>query len=177
MLLKDGRSCVIRNGTEADGLAVFECFNKTHGETDFLLSYPDENSMNAEEEGKFLKEKTESEDEIELVAEVDGKIIGSAGFEKVGPKYKTKHRAEFGISVEKDFWGLGIGRALINVCIELAQKAGYTQLELDVVAQNERAVSLYESVGFIEYGRNPRGFNSRSSGYQEVVLMRRELNS
>lgn len=175
ILLKDGRNCIIRNGTEADGQAAFDSFNKTHGETDFLLSYPDENSMTADEEGKFLAEKTVSEDEIELVAEIAGKIIGMAGFEKVGPKYKTKHRAEFGIFVEKEYWGLGIGRALINACIELSEKAGYTQLELDVVSENERAVSLCKSVGFVEYGRNPRGFNSRISGFQELVLMRREL--
>lgn len=176
ILLKDGRKCIIRNGTEADGQAAFENFNKTHEESDFLLSYPEENSMNAVEEGKFLREKTESENEVELVAEIEGKIVGLAGFEKVGSKYKVKHRAEFGISIEKDFWGLGIGRALINACIELAEKAGYTQMELDVVSENERAVSLYKSAGFVEYGRNPLGFKSRISGYQELILMRRELN-
>lgn len=173
--LKDGRTCIIRNGDEADGRAVFESFNKTHAETDFLLSYPDENSFNAEEEAKFLKEKTESQNEIELVAEVDGKIIASAGFECVGKKHKTKHRAELGISVEKDYWSLGIGRALMSACVELAKSAGYTQLELDVVADNARAISLYTSVGFVEYGRNPLGFNSRTAGYQTLVLMRKEL--
>ena len=59
--------------------------------------------------------------------------------------------------------------------IECAKDAGYTQLELNVVAENERAVSLYKKMGFVEYGRNPRGFNSRVSGYQEVVYMLLEL--
>ena len=87
-----------------------------------------------------------------------------------------RHRAEFGISVEKAYWGFGIGRALTLACIECAKKAGFSQVELDVVADNSRAVSLYESVGFREYGRNPRGFRSRVSGWQELVLMRLELD-
>lgn len=174
--LKDGRTCVLRNGTERDGAAVYENFNLTHAQTDFLLSYPEENSMTAEQEALFLKAKTESENEIELLAEIDGEVAGTAGIEKVGAKEKVRHRAEFGISIDKDYWGLGIGRALTEACIQCAKKAGYSQLELNAVADNKRAIALYESVGFVEYGRNPKGFLSRLTGWQELVLMRLELD-
>ena len=100
--------------------------------------------------------------------------MGSAGIGCVGRREKTRHRAEFGISVDKAYWGLGIGRALTEACIECAKKAGYAQLELEVVAENRSAIGLYESVGFVEYGRNPKGFRSRLTGWQEVVLMRLE---
>ncbi len=53
---------------------------------------------------------------------------------------------------------------------------GYVQLELEAVAENEHALALYRSVGFAEYGRNPKGFRSRISGWQAVVLMRLELD-
>ena len=43
------------------------------------------------------------------------------------------------------------------------------------MAENESAVALYESVGFAEYGRNPRGFRSRVSGWQALVLMLLDL--
>ncbi len=173
--LKNGREALLRNGEFADGEAVFVNFNETHAETDYLLSYPDENSFDAQQEAEFLKEKTESPNEIEIVAVVDGVVAGTAGIEAVGAKYKLKHRAELGIAILKEYWGLGIGKALMEACIECAKDAGYTQLELNVVAENERAVSLYKKMGFVEYGRNPRGFNSRVSGYQEVVYMLLEL--
>lgn len=173
--LKNGQTAILRNGTAADGEAAFENFNLTHAETDYLLSYPDENSMTADDEGAFLSEKAESENEIEIVAVVDGKIVGMAGIEAVGTKYKIRHRAEFGISVEKAYWGLGLGKALTKACIECAKQAGFTQLELTVVSENESAVALYREVGFTEYGRNPRGFISRTSGYQELIYMRLEL--
>ena len=60
-------------------------------------------------------------------------------------------------------------------CIECARAAGYVQLELNAVAENARALSMYEKAGFVEYGRNPKGFYSRLSGFQEVVHMRLEL--
>ena len=173
--LKNGMECCLRNGTESDGQAVLENFNLTHAQTDYLLSYPDENSFDATQESRFLKEKAESENEIEIIAVVDGVVVGTAGIEAVGSKYKVRHRAEFGISIAEEFWGLGIGRALMDACIECARNAGYVQLELNVVAENVRAVSMYERAGFSEYGRNPKGFHSRMAGFQEVIYMSLEL--
>ena len=170
--LKDGRACIIRNGTASDGQALLDVFNLTHEQTDFLLTYPEEHRYTAQQEADFLQEKSDSIVEIELLAELDGKVVGCAGINCIGRKEKIRHRAEFGISVDKAYWGLGIGRALTKACIECAQKAGYVQLELEVVAENKSAIALYESVGFEEYGRNPKGFRSRFTGWQEIVLMR-----
>lgn len=173
--LKNGMECCLRNGTESDGQAVFDHFNLTHGETDYLLSYPDENSFDAMREGQFLKERAESENEVLILAIVDNAVVGTAGIGAVGTKYKVRHRAEFGISVAKDFWGLGIGHSLMTACIECARTAGYIQLELNAVAENTRALSMYTKAGFVEYGRNPKGFHSRVTGFQEVIYMRLEL--
>ena len=128
--LKDGRTCILRNGTEQDGQALLDIFNLTHAQTDYLLSYPDESTLTSEQEAQFLKEKTESENEIEMLAVIDGTVDGSAGVSCVGKKDKVKHRAEFGISVDKAYWGLGIGRALLEACIECARDAGFVQMEL-----------------------------------------------
>ncbi len=174
--LKNGAECCLRNGTEADGQAVLDNFNLTHGETDYLLSYPDENSFGVTQESQFLKEKTESKNEIEIVAIVDNAVVGTAGIEAVGNKDKVRHRAELGISIAKEFWGLGIGRALIRASIDCAKEAGYYQLELSVVSENISAIALYKSMGFAEFGRNPRGLRSRYKGWQELVSMRLELD-
>lgn len=175
LTLNDGRRCILRNAEGNDGQAVIDCFIKTHSETDFLLSYPDETTMTTESEGRFLSAKEVSPNEVQILAIVDGVVVGCAGVDAIGSKYKVSHRAEFGVSVLEGFWGLGIGRALMEACIECAKDAGYGQLELDVVADNARAVSLYSKAGFVECGRNPKGFRSRTSGFQELVRMRKEL--
>ena len=174
-IAKNGKEVYIRNGTASDGGALLENFNITHAETDYQRSYPDENQSDSEQESRFLERKEESPNEIELIALVDGKIVANAGIDAIGRYHKVAHRADFGISVLKEYWGLGIGHALLEICIRCAKDAGYTQLELEVVADNARAVSLYKKAGFVAYGRNPEGFLSRTAGYQEVVSMRLEL--
>ena len=175
ILLKDGRECILRNAEEKDGQACLENFILTHEQTDFLASYTDEITYTVEQEAALLKSKAENEGTVEILAEVDGKVVGLAGIDPLGRGFKTGHRAGFGISIDSDYWGLGIGRAMTAACIECAKMAGYAQLELDVVAENTRAIKLYESMGFLEFGRNPLGFRSRITGWSELVLMRLDL--
>ena len=173
--LNGGEELLVRNAVASDARALRETTQLTHAETDYLLSYPDEQSSDDEQEARSLEETECSSNEVELVAIIDGQIVGSAGVSAVRSRRKVAHRARFGISILKEFWGMGIGRVLMETSIDCARKAGFTQLELEVVADNERAVSLYRRAGFEEFGRNPRGYKSASAGYQELVYMRLEL--
>ncbi|RYQ43436.1 GNAT family N-acetyltransferase [Bifidobacterium pseudolongum] len=175
--LNDGRRCVVRNAEASDAQEVLDVMQRTHVQTDFLRSYPNEIIIDADQERQYLVERLESTREIELVCVVDGVIVGSAGVEEVGTTSKVWHRAELGISVIERYWGNGIGGALVDACIACATAAEYSQLELQVVSDNARALALYTRRGFVEYGRNPRGFLSCVSGYQELVYMRRELDA
>ncbi len=172
--LKDGRTCLLRNSEPDDAAAFIDYFKLAHAETNFLTTYPDESVLDPEKEREYLMKRRDGEKCIEICAFVDGKLVGSAGFDAIGSRDKLKHRAEFGISVIKEYWGLGIGSALTAACVELAGKVGYLQLELDVVGDNESAIKLYQKCGFVEYGRNPRGFRTREGDWQTLVLMRHE---
>lgn len=177
VILKDGRKCTIRNGEPQDAEAVLNNFILTHEQTDFLLTYPDEITFTVDQEEEYLKNRKESGYEAELLAEVDGKTAGLASIDRVGRADKLKHRAGFGISIDQAYWGLGIGSALMEACISCAKLAGYTQLELEVLADNPAALALYAKAGFLEYGRNPKGFRTRSGEYHEIILMRLELGN
>lgn len=173
--LRDGRNCVLRNATAEDAQAVCSIMLKTHEETDYLLSYPDELLFTLEEERQYLQQKNDSDKEIEIIAIIDGLAVGTAGIDLVGKAYKVQHRAEFGMCVVKDHWRLGIGKALLNGCVECAREAKYKQLELSVVSDNFRAIRMYKNAGFIPFSRKPKGFQSRISGDQELIGMRLEL--
>ena len=175
VLLAGGQELLVRNDVASDARALRETTQRTHAQTDYLLSYPDEQRADDEQEARLLAETERSNNEVELVAVVDGQIVGSAGVTVVGGRRKVAHRARFGISILKEYWGMGIGRVLMDACIDCARRACYAQLELEVVADNERALSLYRRTGFEEYGRNPRGYRSAAAGYQELVHMRLEL--
>ena len=174
--LTNNMFCIIRNATIDDAKSVLENTKNVREETDFLLSYPDEINFSVEEKEKFLEDKENSSCEIQICSLVDNRIVGLAGISAVGLKDKVKHRAEFGISIEKAYYGKGIGTALTKACIECAKTAGYRQLELEVVAENTNAIALYKKFGFKETGRNPRGFCSRYTGWQELISMLFELD-
>ena len=174
--LKNNMVCIIRNATITDAKGVLENTKIIREETDFLLSYPDEINFSVEEEEELLEDKENSPCEIQICALVDDRIIGLAKISAVGSKEKVKHRAEFGISIEKAYYGKGIGTALTKACIDCAKTAGYRQLELEVVAENKNAIALYKKFGFKETGRNPRGFYSRYTGWQELISMLLELD-
>lgn len=74
---------------------MLENFNLIHAETDYLLSYPGEIGFDVEQESRFLERRADSQNEIELLALADGKIVGTAGIGAIGAKYKVVHRAEF----------------------------------------------------------------------------------
>ena len=171
IILKNGKMCLIRNAVRDDAQEVLNIFLSTHEQTDFLSSYKDEITLDVTFEKQFLTEKENSDNEVYLCAVVDGRIIGIAGLNQKGQN-KIRHRAEFGMAIEEDFWGIGIGRAPAMSCIECAKNTGYSQPELEVVSENSKAIYLYESIGFVEFGRNTGGFISRYNGRQELVSMR-----
>ena len=111
VVLKDGRTCIIRNGTRQDAQGVWDNFVLTHGETEYLTTYPEEVTFTLEQEEAYLKQKEESDRDAALLAEVDGKVVGTAGVDSLNAAEKTRHRAHFGISIAKAWWGLGIGRS------------------------------------------------------------------
>ena len=51
--LKNGQPCLLRSGMPEDAQSVIDQFVCTHGETDFLLTYPDEASFTPEQETRF----------------------------------------------------------------------------------------------------------------------------
>jgi GNAT superfamily N-acetyltransferase len=52
--------------------------------------------------------------------------------------------------VVEDRRGEGLGRALLEACIDRARERGCARLQLDTNEINERARKLYGSVGFVE---------------------------
>jgi ribosomal protein S18 acetylase RimI-like enzyme len=57
------------------------------------------------------------------------------------------------IAVDPESWGRGYGRTMTEFAIQRARQLGYERVQLWTQISNERAISLYESVGFRASGR------------------------
>lgn len=86
--------------------------------------------------------------------------------------YASKHQGVFGIIVAKAARGQGIGRKLTELLIaETKSKlTGIEIIVLSVYQQNKIARKLYQNLGFIEYGRLPKG-RKRADGYDDQIEM------
>ncbi len=173
--LKDGRLCNIKNPEICDAAEMVRNFNLTHEETDFLASYVEEKHVTIDEETAFIEAQNRSDRNIQLCAYINHHIVGMAGISQIKNSIKMGHRATYGIGIEREYWGLGLGEALTKSCIECAKNAGFLQLELEVVADNTSAINLYKKMGFEEMGRNPMGFGTKAGIWQELLSMRLEL--
>ncbi|MDQ3327710.1 MAG: GNAT family N-acetyltransferase [Chloroflexota bacterium] len=86
-----------------------------------------------------------------FVAELHGEIVGMAGLH-VGSRRRSRV-GDLGISVHDLYTGQGIGRALMQRLLDVADNyLGLKRLELEVITDNEPAIHLYESLGFVREG-------------------------
>ena len=130
-----------------------------------------------EYEKDFLKECQTSRNRVQISAFVDGKLAGNASVEPVSERIKMCHRADFGIAVLEEYWGLGLGNALTFACLAMAKKMGFTQIELNMLEKNEKGRRLYEKAGFREWGRLKNSFRLKDGTFETGVSMVKELGN
>lgn len=170
-----GRTVELRNAEERDAEDLLTYLKATAGETPYLLREPDEITMTAEEERAFLHGKTESADEIMLIATVNGEHVGNCSLMRVGSCRRTAHRCSMAIALYRKYQGFGIGRKMMETLLEIAGRIGYEQAELEVVDGNETARTLYESLGFACFGRLPDNMKYSDGSYRDTVWMAKKL--
>ena len=173
--LKDGRPCILRSPKLEDAEQLVEYLKVTAAETDFLLKYPEEVKISVEQEKEILKWFIDSERDLMIIAEVDEKVAGNCSFSAVGGKLRVRHRCQLGVALYEKYWGLGIGRELMALLLKKARKCGYEQIELEVVSRNERAITLYEKMGFVRIGERPYAMKHKDGTYDSNVIMIKQL--
>lgn len=95
---------------------------------------------------KRLSEKPENMHQ--LVACVDGEVVGELSL-YTGSNPRVRHTAGFGMAIRDDWQGRGIGSALLEAALDLADNwLDVTRVELQVYTDNEAGIALYEKFGF-----------------------------
>lgn len=86
------------------------------------------------------------------VAEIAQKVVGS--FRLIPKKDRQAHTIYLGgFVVDNSMKGRGIGTKILNHIIQLVGNEGKTRIELTVDTENEKAIKLYEKIGFVIEGR------------------------
>ncbi len=168
--IKDGRTAIIRVAEEGDAASLALQSKQVSGESRNLCSTVEEANFTVESELNWIRAQLKPRATL-LVAEVEGRIVGVCSLRPEGDRQRILHRCSFGISVLKEFWGNGIGTALIQGIIEAAKGYGYEQLELNVISTNEAAIHVYKKLGFVKWGLLPHAFKYEDGSYGDFCTM------
>ena len=95
----------------------------------------------------------------------------------IGGYKRYRHRCDIAIALYKEYCGLGIGKAMLEIVLDIAEKIGYEQAELEVIASNKSAIALYEKLGFKVYGTFPNNMKYRDGSYADAYWMMKKLGS
>lgn len=83
-----------------------------------------------------------------FMAEAGGRVAGNASL-YLEQNPRRRHAAGLGMAVHPDYWGHGVGSALMEALIDLADNwLNISRIELDVNTDNPAAVHLYQKFGF-----------------------------
>jgi putative acetyltransferase len=115
---------------------------------------------------------TNDDTRITLVATVAAELVGNLGLVRI-TRPRRAHVGEIGMAVRDDWQGKGVGSALLEAALDLADNwFGIRRLELHVHADNERAIALYRKFGFQVEGTH-RAYAIRNGVYVDSLSMAR----
>lgn len=114
-----------------------------------------------------LTESLEDPKYLFLAAEEDGRVVGYAGL-----LLNLDEGDITNIVVEEAYRGRGIGKALTKGLLEEGRRLGMRAFTLEVRAGNERAIRLYERLGFIQEGVRRRFYEHPAE--DALIMWKRE---
>ncbi len=168
--MKNANKLIIEKAKVSDGKAIVEYLNIVGGESDNLLFGEGEFRLTVEQEEEHIKNLNKTETSALFIGKVEGEIVSVASFSSA-PRKRIAHHGDLAISVKKEFWGLGIGYAMIEKVKEFAKANGITKIiHLGVRSDNENAIKLYKKCGFEEIGVFRDYFKIGDEYFDEILM-------
>ena len=110
-------------------------------------------------------------DKEPFVAEEDGSIVGTY-YMRANQAGGGAHVCNCGYMTSAAATGRGIARLMCRHSLDHARARGYRAMQFNfVVSTNERAIRLWESLGFEVVGRLPLAFRHPTRGYVDALVM------
>ena len=150
--LKNRGVLLIREVAVEDARALLDYVERISGDSDFLSFGPGEFELAESEEEEFIRKCLASDSQLYILGLIDDMIVATLNFSG-GRRPRVRHSGEFGMSVRRQYWELGIGSLMLDTLIAWAQDTQIVEkINLRVRTDNQRAIRLYERKGFVIEG-------------------------
>lgn len=141
----------------------------------FLYFHPDINpfllyEMMEKSDFQGIFDALMSKDSL-YIFENEGESVGM--FKLVHLAHRTSHIVYLGgVAVHTEYSGHGFGKKMMQEILDLCQKKGFLRIELSAAAINEKAIKLYEKVGFQKEGilRKYTHLKSKNQFLDEILM-------
>lgn len=168
---ENGTVFIFREPTEQDAEGLRSFINGVIQEpmSGIVLSDP----ISAEAEKDWLSGRLSAmatNTAIDLLVEHEGQIVGNCDIvRRIG---KEAHRADMGVALSSRIRGMGVGKALMKMTIAKAKEdmGGLESIWLSAFAYNDRALALYDSLGFRRLATLPNAAKEGVEYHDEVIL-------
>ncbi|WP_226673429.1 GNAT family N-acetyltransferase [Rossellomorea aquimaris] len=169
---KDNVEYFIRNVKVEDAEVLLEIESSVISEGEYFIVVAEElEKKPVQEEKERIQRRLDNKKETLIVAEVDGVVVGSIEFRSQTRK-RLSHTGSVSMSISKDYRGMGIGKELLKALLEWAEENPLIEkVSLGVLSTNQRAISLYRQMGFLEEGRLMKEYKLNDGEYIDDILM------
>jgi RimJ/RimL family protein N-acetyltransferase len=170
--LKTGEKLILRHVKESDIDGIWSNFNEVVEEATYLpVFFP----VRSEYEKLSWYDNILKEKELCIVAvhpELKSpiNIIGQCEISNLEWDAAT-HVGSLGIIIQQKYRNMGVGRSLIDMAIRESKKLNNKEkIILSCFSNNDRALSLYERMGFRPVGIRKKQFFMDTKYYDEVLM-------
>lgn len=173
-LIKPEPSIEIRLLTEHDSIAFWSLRLRALNEepSAFSASYEEAVSKPIKEIIGLFKEQWSFADNYVLGSFKNGLLTGMVGFSRER-RVKLRHKGSiWGMYIIPEARGEGIGRLLLGEVVRRSREiGGLEQILLTVTSARERAMKLYENLGFKSYGIEERALKIGDDYFDDIFMV------
>jgi RimJ/RimL family protein N-acetyltransferase len=165
----------IRPPQLTDAPFALEFINKLSREQTFITFQGEQQTLADEE--KYLAgmiKKIDSHEAVQLFALDGNKVVANTTIE-LGIKV-NHHVGMFGIAIADGYRDLGLGSTIMQHLFDFAKEnlPDLKIIELKCFANNEKAIHVYQKLGFKDYGLLPKAVLFKGE-YIDEIMMYKEI--
>lgn len=169
--VKNGKEIIVREARIDDSEKLIETAKSYIADSEHILLTFEEFNPTIEQEEKWINSYLDNENNLLLVAVYNEQIIGNIEI-TASKRAKIIHTGIIGMSIVKDWRGVGVGTALMESLIEWSKNnSTLKKIWLEVFANNESGIALYKKMGFIEEGRQSKFIKTGENEFVDNVIM------
>lgn len=162
---------LLREAEASDAELLIGFLSQIGQESDYTTLDEEGVMMSVQQMAEFLDLQASLENRISILAFLDENLAGLINI-TADRHVRVCHIGDLFIAVRKSYWNQGLGRILMEEAIDWASQSGVIRkLALSVQVRNERAVHLYQSLGFEIEGLQKRGAYLNEGKFLDVYLM------